>query len=197
MAIMPLDQTKEGLGQLYQTVVRLLSLIQARLFNQPAYFLNFVFIENVSSRSQGGTKGCPSTSLSSRDMREFKGKPVFQHISRNLKQSCLRCLPAVLQAMCCHSFLAVSNIRSRTLDLPVSTGNSGRVLVEERSHDQNFVSVSILCGKSHSLEQIQENSPWGKVLHCQPFFDLDMPRVMQATKYSSLLKIHLLLAFLQ
>lgn len=128
---MPLGQIKEGLGQLYQTLVRLLSLIQARLFNQPAYFLNFIFIENVSSRSQGGTKGCPSTSLSSRDMREFKGKPVFQHISRNLKQSCLRCLPAVLQAMCCHSFFAVSNIQSRTLDLPVSTGNSGRVLGED------------------------------------------------------------------
>lgn len=74
-----------------------------------------------------------------------------------------------------YSFLAVSNILSRTLDLPVSTGNNGRVFVEERSHDQNFVSLPIL---SHSLQQIQENSPWGKVLPCQPFFDLDMPRVM-------------------
>lgn len=65
------NQGKTCSSQLYHIAMRLPSLIQA------IYFLNFISTENVLSRSQGSTKGCPSTGLSSRDMGEVKGNPVF------------------------------------------------------------------------------------------------------------------------
>lgn len=80
--------------------------------------------------------------------------------TRKAKQSYLKCLPAVLEATCCHSFHAASNnMPSRTPVFPVNTGNNGRVFVEERSHKHNHVIPPTHCGTSHSLEQIQENSP--------------------------------------
>lgn len=78
--------------------------------------------------------------------------------------------------MCCHSLLAVSNMPSRTLDLPVITGNNGRVFVEDlMTKILSFITQITQrvwfthSGKSHSLEQIQENSPWGKVLTLSNF----------------------------
>lgn len=65
------NQEKTCSSELYHIALRLPNLIQA------GYFLNFIFTENVLSRLKGGTKDCPSTGLSCRDMREVKGNPVF------------------------------------------------------------------------------------------------------------------------